>query len=333
LASTKFFDRYQSTLSSAYTSGGSSLAVAGLGSGASALPSTGDFYVLVEAEGSNTEEVLKVTAISGSTLTVTGAQAGTAASNHASGAQIRGPIVTAGCLNQFRQDVIQTGLDAAKTAEKAGNLYIPSNGFGLYRDNGAAFVPFGPLFPFTAPDNSQFTWINQTSGSVSGSVSTTNGGIFLRAPAVGGENWRLRAKAVPGSTPYQVTAAFVYYAPNTAFPAAGIWIGDSGTTPKFYAFVRTMGAIKLYRYTSPTAFSATDLTHDDQLQGAVTFLRIANDGTNLVFSVSADGQNFEPVSSISKTAFLTAPSQWGICTNAGQATNAANLTLLSWAEA
>src|SRR5574340_30043 len=87
-----FIDRYSSTLSAPYTSGGTSLSVtsaAGLGSGAVL------YYAIVKAEGANTEEVFKVTNVTGTTLTVVGAQAGTAASNHASGAGIIASIMTA----------------------------------------------------------------------------------------------------------------------------------------------------------------------------------------------------------------------------------------------
>lgn len=87
-----FIDRYQSTLSGAYASGGSSLSITsatGLPSGSSCF-----YYVIVKAEGSNTEEVFKVTSRSGTTLTVTGAQAGTSESNHSSGATVIASIMT-----------------------------------------------------------------------------------------------------------------------------------------------------------------------------------------------------------------------------------------------
>jgi hypothetical protein len=97
-----FVDRYSSTLSGAYTAGGTSLSVAS----ASGLPSGAcNFYVIVQAEGANTEEVFQVTNVSGTTLTVAYAQAGTANSNHASGAVVLGSIMTAAAFAQMATDV------------------------------------------------------------------------------------------------------------------------------------------------------------------------------------------------------------------------------------
>lgn len=95
-----FVDRYSSTLASGYTSGGSTLTV----TSASGLP-TGvcNFYAIVAAEGGNTEEVFLVTNVSGTTLTVTGAQAGTSASNHTSSAVIIASIMTADAYRYFPQ--------------------------------------------------------------------------------------------------------------------------------------------------------------------------------------------------------------------------------------
>jgi hypothetical protein len=99
------FDRYSSTLSSSYSSAGTSLSV----TSATGLPSCGsacNFYVDVEAESTNTEEVLHVTAISGTTLTVAGAQANTSASNHSSGATIIAPIDTSAVWNTTAGPVV-----------------------------------------------------------------------------------------------------------------------------------------------------------------------------------------------------------------------------------
>ncbi len=94
------FDRYQSTVASAYTAGATSLVV----TSATGLPSTGDYWLLVEVDGSNTEEVFRVTSRSGTTLTVIGAKANTTASNHGAGAVIRGSVLTAESLAQWKTD-------------------------------------------------------------------------------------------------------------------------------------------------------------------------------------------------------------------------------------
>src|SRR3954464_9517369 len=136
MATAKFFDGYQSTLSSSYTSGGSSISVTSAGSGASALPSSGDFYLIIEAEGANTEEVVKVTAVSGTTLTVTGAQAGTSASNHASGATIRGPILTAASITQMKLDIGSSMTVSAFDSETTTGTLNPNGRSVVYLSDG-----------------------------------------------------------------------------------------------------------------------------------------------------------------------------------------------------
>ena len=56
-----------------------------------------------------------------------------------------------------------------------GDLFLPSNGFHLERDTGAAWVPWGPIFPMTKPPAlSTWAWINQGTAT----ADETNGGIY-----------------------------------------------------------------------------------------------------------------------------------------------------------
>ncbi len=136
MASAQWADNYNSTLASGYTSGGSSLVVTGVGTGASTLPTSGDYYVLVEADGANSAEVFKVTARSGTTLTVVGAQAGTGASNHGSGATIRATIIVKAALDQFAADIIAAGATSYAPATPTVNAQTGTSYTLLSTDNG-----------------------------------------------------------------------------------------------------------------------------------------------------------------------------------------------------
>lgn len=119
-----WFDRYESNLSAGCTAGGSSLSVAS----ASGLPSGASyFFAIVKAEGANTEELFLVTNVSGTTLTVIGAQGGTSASNHASGATIIAPIMTA---NAFRRttDIFSAAKDGGTLGSEVHKNASVSNG-------------------------------------------------------------------------------------------------------------------------------------------------------------------------------------------------------------
>jgi Protein of unknown function (DUF2961) len=101
-----FVDRYSSSLSVSYTSGGTTLTV----SSTTGLPAGNCcFYVIVRAESSNTEEVFLVSNVNtgSNILTVVGAQAGTSASNHTSGANIIGGIITSGASARMVGDILQ----------------------------------------------------------------------------------------------------------------------------------------------------------------------------------------------------------------------------------
>lgn len=111
--SLNFVDRYQSTLASSYTSGGTSLSITSAGS----LPSGAcDLYLIVRSEGANTEEVFHVTNRTGTTLTVVGAQAGTTASDHATTAVIVGGIFPAAVLGKFTVQLAQTVTSGSATS-------------------------------------------------------------------------------------------------------------------------------------------------------------------------------------------------------------------------
>ncbi len=125
----QFVDRYQGTLASGYTSGGGTLSITSATStvGSAVLPSGTSYYFLnVRAEGANTDELFLVTSRSGTTLTVTGAQSSTSASNHASGAVITATIMTAAAYAQFALDVLINPAGALSVA--FASLGSPSNG-------------------------------------------------------------------------------------------------------------------------------------------------------------------------------------------------------------
>lgn len=85
------------TLNGAITSGASSLVV----TSATGFPTTGDFRIIIKAEGANTDEICTVTAVSGTTFTISRATEATAgvqtASAHGNGAVVA-HVLTAGAL-------------------------------------------------------------------------------------------------------------------------------------------------------------------------------------------------------------------------------------------
>lgn len=86
----------QTTIGSSYTAGATSLVL----SSATGFPTTGNWRLTV-LDPTNGTEVFKVTAVSGTTLTVVGAQEGTSAANHSSGTPCAATITAAALMAAF----------------------------------------------------------------------------------------------------------------------------------------------------------------------------------------------------------------------------------------
>lgn len=111
----QFANNASSTLSSGISSGATSLSVAS----ASAFPSSGNFRILIDSE------IFLVTAVSGTTFTVTGAQESTTAASHSSGTTVT-HIVTAGGLIQAITDRAAMVLLEQHTASSSAELDFTS---------------------------------------------------------------------------------------------------------------------------------------------------------------------------------------------------------------
>lgn len=330
MASAQFADRYQSTLASGYTSGGGSLIV----TSATGLPSSGDFYVLAEADGANTEEVLKVTAVSGTTLTVTGAQANTAASDHGSGTVVRGTVWTAGAIAQTKLDIVSSMTVAAFDTETSTGTANPNGRGVVYLSdgiytcvwNGTAWEYYSGGQLMTRPVSSAFSWVNQGGAS----VVTSSGGMFLSLPAGTGTSWRMRVKAAP-ATPYTVTA----HIRPMALATGGFGLVFRQSSDGKFAILRIVTtALESVKYTNETTVSAGYggiLTLGALLGLEPHWLRIADNGTSRICSVSSDGINFIPFHTIGRTDFLTA-NQIGVAATASDATNPVGVMVKSWKE-
>lgn len=225
--------------------------------------------------------------------------------------------------------VITTATQASRqAAAKAGRLFLPSDGLYAWRDTGAAWAPWGPIFPMVEPVSGDYAWINQGSAS----LNTTPGGIYLLAPATGAATPSvvLRKKAAP-STPYTITVAFIPQLTTASGLSVGVGWRQSSDGKLIYIALDIGGAaLNVYKFTSPTAFSAT-YAGVAILAVWPLFVRFTDNGTNRIVSWSRDGQNFIQIHSVGRTDFLTADEIW-FGAQAQLASGSAAMTLLSWAQ-
>jgi hypothetical protein len=225
---------------------------------------------------------------------------------------------------------ISTGAAGSEPGSPAtGDLYLPNNGFVIERYSGSLWAPWGPLFPLVAPVNGDFAWVNQGGAS----VDTTNGGIFLSVPQTAG-NLRIRKQSAP-TAPYAVNAFFLPSLPPTDNNGFGLVFRQS-SDGKICIFGVSQSGVGLNlisaKWTNATTFSAvySNLAWGIGTIGAGLWLRIADDNTDRVCSISGDGQHWTGFHSVTRTDFLTADEVGFYGRIDGGGTG--GVTLLSWEE-
>ncbi len=192
-----------------------------------------------------------------------------------------------------------------------------------------------PIGGIVKPVDGDFAWINQGGASV---TVGSDGRIFLKAPGGAGNNLRIRKKAAPG-TPWKLTAGFIT-AMIQADVRCGLVLRESGTG-KLINFVEGLLTTDRTRamlnadWNSPTSFGATNQIAQEWNGhgGPMTWFQIEDNGTNLFFRYSADGENFLEFFSEGRTVFLAGgPDEIGFMASLSTVTYDAGITLVSWKE-
>ena len=275
---------------------------------------SGNFRILIDSE------IMVVTAVSGTTLTVTRHAEGTSAAAHADAAPVY-HVLTGGAL-----DARETGdLCAYDTyanrpaAGTPGRIFLPTDGAFLERDNGANWDKFGPIWPLTPPQISDFpTWVNQSTST----VVDNKGAIYLEAITGNSESLRARVKAYP-SPPFTVEMAFLPVTCCQTYGSgvgAGLLIRDSvGLKVQAYGISNSDFQINGSNYSSVTARSGAvagwpGSGTNYQFASNLIWLKYVDDNANRVISFSADGYTWAQMVSLSRTDYLT-PDQIGIFVN------------------
>ncbi len=298
---------------------------------------SGSFRILVDSE------IMKVTAVSGLNLTVARGQEGTSPTAHDNGATVR-HVLTAGALNAHDQDdlAVRDTYANKPAASVPGRIFLPTDGVFIERDNGAAWEKFGPIWPMTPPQASDFpTWANQGTSSC-----VDNGGaVYLLGPYSTSLSMSACVKAYP-STPFTVEMAFLpnWLAYNSSSQVAcGLCIRDS-VSSKMQAYgiggSSTDIYIQGYNYASPTSNYGSITGWPSGKHYAETplvWLKFSDDGTNRVISVSVNGYTWSQLVSLSSTDYLT-PDQIGLIVNRYQSYTSSSpylnidmgMTVLHW---
>ena len=231
-------------------------------------------------------------------------------------------------------DSVHTDVYASRpAASNDGDLFLPSDGFVIERDTGAAWVPWGPIFPLSI-SGAPTTWVNQND-----SVLTTNGGgqnLYDPVQANTNPNDGFLVKAAP-ATPYTIDALFLFTVPFRIWNYNTLMMfgwRDSGTGK--LSMFRIISHTNTWRMnhlkaSSPTTDVANYLEETIDMCSPM-WARIKDDGTDFFIYISPDGQNWTLFHTIGRTDYLADPDQvlWGMSSRG--TVSPGSTTLVSWEE-
>lgn len=177
------------------------------------------------------------------------------------------------------------------------------------------------------PIDSQFSWLNQSTST----VSTATGGIYLLQPFGATQYLVIRKKAIP-ATPYTVTVKLIHTPYPIANLSVGICAGD-GTKQHTLLATYNSGGVQpqIEKWNSPTSYNAAYVTISAYPLSSEIWMRISDNGTNRISSISHDGYNFRVLHTVGRTDFVT-PTEVGFACKAQNASQDAGLLLVSWQE-
>jgi hypothetical protein len=230
---------------------------------ATGYPSSGPFRILIGSE------LMQVTAISGTTLTVVRGSEGTTAASHTSGVAVTLVLSAAGL--------------SAITSERQAKLYTDD----------------------TVPSSGSYTWVNQGSGTATDGARRMI--LNTGGSTVPGGSLSLFVKNMP-STPFVMTFHVIPEAPGVANSHAGVCVYDSGAGNVMtltQAFTGSGWVVQMVKWNSPASFNSNLGANSSSIAGTDFYLRIANDGTNFTFSYSHTGIVFYAMATIGVSAFGT----------------------------
>lgn len=172
-------------------------------------------------------------------------------------------------------------------------------------------------------------WLNQGTAT----VSDTAVGISISAPPVGGDGIVSRTMQAP-TPPYKITALLAGTRNSPNYPGSAIgWYNGSNRLHLLFFTPRGGGVqyLAVSKFNSPTSFSSTDYESSQSGFSQPLWLQISDDGTNIAFSFSQDGANFQTAFSTAKAAgWLGASGYSNIVVATNPQGSPTTTTILSW---
>ena len=268
------------------------------------VPASGTFRVLIDSE------YLQVTAVSGTTWTVVRGDGGSTAASHLNNATVT-LIVTKEAVNAL------VCIQAAGT-ETSNRRVLNFINATVADNSGSArcdiTIPLSQTIEAawtTPPATSSWTGVDMTGNSSSssfGTFSASGPGVFLRATQVSGD-WGdvVRMQYIGYSSNSTLIARVEPFITGQNYQSVGVgfYSSSSGKFSSIRFTDNNDGGLQVDKWTSTTSYSAAYLSLPPSQEVKWTWVKLQDNGTNRIYSVSADGNNWILLYSVSRTDFFT----------------------------
>jgi hypothetical protein len=269
--------------------------------------------------------------LAGNTLTIAEATNGS-----------EGVLQLAGDLGGTAASPLVTGLQGyplAATAPSTGQVptwngteYTPQTSGG---GGGSGLFSYAIVAP---PALASFTWLNQGTATAQ---NNNAGAIMMSVANNASTNWRVLYESAP-ATPYSAVAYIhsLNFFESGSASLAGVYFYDSVSGKleglEYLVLPGTGCFWRVQQLTNATTGGSTPYlsltmqgSHNGFSEGA--WVRLRNDGTSLYFDISQDGVNWRNLYSEVVGSWMTPNSVgWGGLVQSSNASNFADISLLSW---
>lgn len=202
--------------------------------------------------------------------------------------------------------ITQTAYASRQAATKAGRLWLPTDGWQLARDDGAAWGQYGPIFgPLTPPAYADFSWDNQGAAA----ASDSKGGLLFTC-ANSATNQHTLYKSAPAA-PYTLIVGFIpmFFPLTTSAQVLTVGWRKNSDALKVSCQIYNTNIIvnRIAKINANGSFNSSyRVSANWWYTGGIMWFKLVDDNTNRVFSVSSDSQNWQQVHSVGRTDFITA---------------------------
>lgn len=290
----QYVNDWGTTLAGSITDSQTSIAVANNAS----FPATGNFRIRIDSE------LMIVTAVSGTTWTVTRGAEGTLAATHLNGSAINS-FFTAGALDAIRADINQIGPVASlPTVAKTGDQFKPTDSLLTYHYNGSSWDAFYNGTYVTPPTSGTWSDLSQLG---SNTLSYSRG--YMEVLPTANNNFGFMLATMP-SAPYTVTVMFVYCAMPENYSGVGIRLVETGTGKGIdmqlqYGAAPTSPMLVVEKVNSGGSWNSFYKNVGNYSFWNPVFFRLQDTGTNYSWNISTDGLNFAQFGAWSRTDWVS----------------------------